>query len=324
MEAMKRVTIMMIPSGANNTKQITIPVWALRTSVGISFVLSIFLGYLILDYFELRSMRRSYQVIVAENEGLKGEARALMSSLDDVKSSLHKVKDFTAKLTEITQMKVKDLSKTTGIGPLSSDEYKIAGNGIVSQEPDKYLPLGINPDKLFFRPVFDRLYGLNEQSNQQAIELQYILSNLSKQQNLLASIPTISPVNGWVTSGFGARMSPFTGESTVHKGIDIASPVGTPVYAPADGVVIFTGIKSGFGNFIMIAHGYGIVSRYGHNSQNLVEPGQRVQRGEQIAVVGNSGRTTGPHVHYEVLINGNYTDPKKFILSAVDEEAIAH
>jgi murein DD-endopeptidase MepM/ murein hydrolase activator NlpD len=99
-------------------------------------------------------------------------------------------------------------------------------------------------------------------------------------------------------------------------GIDVAAPVGTPIVAPADGVVIFTGAKQGFGNFIMIAHGYGVVTRYGHNHQNMVQPGQKVTRGEQIGTVGNSGRTTGPHLHYEVLVNGHNENPKKFILDA--------
>ena len=88
--------------------------------------------------------------------------------------------------------------------------------------------------------------------------------------------------------------------------------------APADGVVIFTGAKAGFGNFIMIAHGYGVVTRYGHNHQNLVQPGQKVGRGEQIGTVGETGRATGPHLHYEVVINGKLENPQKFILDMAD------
>ncbi len=314
---------MIIPSGAKTTLQWQLPDGLMRFFGFFTFVFAGVLGFLILDYIELRRMRVSYQAIVAENEGLKGEARALMGSLDDVKTSLKRVNDFSGKLAEMTQMKIKDLGKTTGIGPLSAEEYKIATSQIKPPEPDKFLPLGINPDKLAFRPLFDHLYGINVQSQYQAIELQNILANLTKQQNLLSSIPTISPVNGWVTSGFGYRSSPFTGERIMHKGVDVASPIGTPIYAPADGVVIFTGDKTGFGNFIMIAHGYGVVSRYGHNAQNLVQSGQRVQRGEQIATVGDSGRTTGPHLHYEVLVNGQYVNPKKFILN-IDDEEFAH
>jgi murein DD-endopeptidase MepM/ murein hydrolase activator NlpD len=156
---------------------------------------------------------------------------------------------------------------------------------------------------------------VQDRSIRQTFELKRLLSTLSQKKALLASLPSISPVRGWITSDFGKRVSPFTGEVSMHKGIDIASPVGTPIYAPADGVVIYSGPKAGFGNFIMIAHyGYGAVTRYGHNSQNMVQAGQSVKRGEQIASVGISGRTTGPHVHYEVWVNGQAVNPKKFIL----------
>lgn len=315
---------MVIPDGAHATKQVHLPRWILRVGAIGLFILIGISGFLVFDYIQLRSMRASYFTIAAENQGLKGEARALMSSLEEVRRSLSRVQDYTAKLTEITNIKVNKVSKETGIGPLSAEEYKIAEENSALSTPTEHIPLGIDLDKLVFRPVFDKLYGLGQLSNSQAVELQHILSNLSQQKYLLASIPSISPVNGWVTSGFGDRISPFTGQRSTHRGIDVASPIGTPVHAPADGVVIFTGAKAGYGNFIMIAHGYGIVSRYGHNAQNMVQPGQRVKRGEQIATVGMSGRTTGPHLHYEILVNGNYANPKKFILNIDAETSIAH
>jgi murein DD-endopeptidase MepM/ murein hydrolase activator NlpD len=177
-------------------------------------------------------------------------------------------------------------------------------------------------DNLVFRPVFDRLNSIGQDANNHAFELQHLLSTLSQQKALLSSIPTFSPVDGWITSGFGRRVSPFTGEKGVHQGIDIAAPIGTPILAPADGVVIFTGAKDGFGNFIMIAHGYGVVTRYGHNLQNMVQPGQKVSRGEQIATVGMTGRTTGPHCHYEIVVNGKTENPQKFILDMADFKQI--
>ncbi len=316
----KRLTVMLIPEGANATTQFNVPHWIVKFLGVSSFFFIATLGYLVADYIELRTMRRSYVHLTAENEGLKGEARALLSSLEDVKESLQKVQDYTTKLTELTQMRVKTVSKETGIGPLSSEEYKIAKDATKVEGPAEVIPLGLNIEKLAFRTTFDRLYSIGKQSNQQAMELQSILSNLSKQKSLLSSIPSVAPVNGWITSGFGNRISPFTGKRTDHRGLDIASPIGSPIYSPAGGVVIFTGGKAGFGNFIMIAHGYGIVTRYGHNAQNMVQPGQRIERGEQIATVGTSGRTTGPHLHYEVIVNGRYADPRKFILDIPADE----
>ncbi|SME90741.1 M23 family metallopeptidase [Pseudobacteriovorax antillogorgiicola] len=311
---MKRLTILIIPENASQTKQLKIPKFALRSLAVGSLFLTSLLGYLVFDYIELRSIRTSYKKILAENQGLKGEARLLMSNLDEVKNSLQRVQDYSEKLGDLTQLKVKKFSRKTGIGPLTPEEFRYAEKNMTENTAQKNLPLGIDMDKLVFRSVFDRVQSIGNRANRNALEMQKLLSTLSQQRSLLSSIPSATPVDGWITSGFGPRISPFTGQKTMHKGIDVAAPMGTPIYAPADGVVIFSGAKAGFGNFIMIAHGYGVVSRFGHNAQNMVQPGQKVKRGDQIATVGMTGRSTGPHLHYEILVNGRYSDPKKFIL----------
>jgi len=318
---MRRITIVMIPEGAKSTRQFAVPQVFVHAFLGCALALAGFMGFFVLDYLELRSVRGSYQKMSAENEGLKGEARILMGNLEEVKRSLRRVQDYATKLGEITSLKVKSVGKKTGIGPLSSEEFdraKTSETELTPQTSGAYLPLGINMDKLAFRTVFDRLSSIGEAANHNAVELQQLLSTMSQHQNILASIPSVTPVNGWITSGFGKRISPFTGEVSMHKGIDVAAPLGTPVLSPADGVVVFSGAKAGFGNYVVIAHGYGVVSSYGHNAQNLVQPGQTVSRGEQIATVGMSGRTTGPHLHYEVTVNGRIANPKQFILDLED------
>jgi murein DD-endopeptidase MepM/ murein hydrolase activator NlpD len=311
----------MIPDGAKSTRQFSVPQALVHAVIGCAFALAGFMGFFVLDYLELRSVRGSYQKMTAENEGLKGEARILMGNLEEVKRSLRRVQDYATKLGEITSLKVKSVGKKTGIGPLSSEEFdraKSSDPDMTVQTSGAYVPLGVNMDKLAFRTVFDRLSSIGESANRNAVELQQLLSTMSQHQNILASIPSVTPVNGWITSGFGRRISPFTGEVSMHKGIDVAAPMGTPILSPADGVVVFSGAKEGFGNFIMIAHGYGVVSSYGHNAQNMVQPGQTISRGEQIATVGMSGRTTGPHLHYEVTVNGRIANPKQFILDLED------
>jgi murein DD-endopeptidase MepM/ murein hydrolase activator NlpD len=314
---MKKVTLVVIPGDSSAAKHFTIPK-ALMDIVFFSGIMVFCLaGYFVFDYFQLRHFKHSYYKLTRENEGLKGEAQLLATNLDEVKKSLNQVQEYSAKLTEITQIKAKKFTTKTGIGPLSEAEEKsFRENDSPVTEPQNYMPLGVNMDKLVFQPVFDRLSLVGQRANQSALKLQHLLSTLSQQKSLLSSIPSINPVDGWITSGFGSRISPFTGERAVHKGIDVASPIGTPIYAPADGVVIFIGAKEGFGNFVMVAHGYGVVSGYGHNAENLVQAGQRVKRGDQIATVGMSGRTTGPHLHYEVLVNGLNVDPRKFILDS--------
>ncbi len=121
------------------------------------------------------------------------------------------------------------------------------------------------------------------------------------------------PIKGWLTSTFGMRKSPFTGKRKMHEGYDIAARTGTPIYATADGVVSKSETVPGYGKLVVIEHGYGYRTYYGHNSKNLVRAGQRVVRGQQIAKVGNTGRSTGSHVHYEIRRNGVPVNPKNFL-----------
>lgn len=311
---MKKLTILVIPENASQTKQLQIPRLVLKGLLFGSLLFISGLSFLMFDYMELRTLRASYRQILTENEGLKGEARLLMTNLEEVRHSLKRVQDYSEKLGDLTNLKVEQVSQQTGIGPLSPEEYQTAKRNQNVAPLKKNIPLGIDLEKLVFRSVFDRIQNIGNQANQNALQLQKLLSELSQQKSLLSSVPSVSPVDGWITSGFGSRISPFTGERSWHRGIDVASPIGTPIYAPADGVVIFSGAKSGYGNFVMVAHGYGVVSRYGHNAQNMVQPGQRIKRGDQIATVGMTGRTTGPHLHYEVVVNGRFVDPKKFML----------
>lgn len=127
------------------------------------------------------------------------------------------------------------------------------------------------------------------------------------------SVPTISPLGGWVTSDFGMRRSPLSGQRQFHQGVDIASPFGSPVLATGDGVVTYAERAGGLGNKVVIDHGYGVSTVYGHNSQLLVNAGDKIKRGQLIAKVGSTGRSTGPHLHYEILVDGVPVNPKKFI-----------
>lgn len=127
------------------------------------------------------------------------------------------------------------------------------------------------------------------------------------------SAPNLWPVEGQVTGSFGERIDPFNGEGAFHSGVDISSNLGHPIIAPADGVVTYTDLLGGYGRAIMINHGNGISTRYGHLSGFAVTAGQTVHRGDIIGYVGDSGRSTGPHLHYEVRINDTPVNPYKYL-----------
>ena len=160
---------------------------------------------------------------------------------------------------------------------------------------------------------------LSQEMSDRSKSFQELVDQLQAKRSVLASTPTIWPVKGWLTAGFGYRRSPFTGLRQMHDGVDISNTVGTPVIAPADGIVSYTGPLGGFGNVISIDHGHRIGTFYGHLLQQKVSQGQRVRRGDIIALVGTTGRATGPHLHYEIQVNGTPVDPSRYV---IDPEAV--
>ncbi|MGH8141600.1 MAG: M23 family metallopeptidase [Steroidobacteraceae bacterium] len=156
--------------------------------------------------------------------------------------------------------------------------------------------------------------NLSQQIDQRSSQFS-ALANVLLGRQLSAEIrPQGRPVrDGYISSGFGERMDPFTGEEGIHKGVDFAAPSGTDVLAVAAGVVTWAGPREGYGNLVQINHGNGYSTRYGHNQTLLVKVGDEVQRGQAIATVGSTGRSTGPHVHFEVIKNGVQINPMTFV-----------
>jgi murein DD-endopeptidase MepM/ murein hydrolase activator NlpD len=165
--------------------------------------------------------------------------------------------------------------------------------------------------------LIDRdLDKLMRQARLQKESYQEIIDKLSASQALLDATPSIRPVaTGFISSRFGRRMDPFTGRTSSHRGIDYSARLGTPIFATADGVVSFSGKLVEFGWTVEVSHGYGFVTRYAHCSKLLVQEGQRVKRGEVIARVGSSGRSTATHLHYEIVLDGSRRNPLAYVLS---------
>jgi murein DD-endopeptidase MepM/ murein hydrolase activator NlpD len=136
-------------------------------------------------------------------------------------------------------------------------------------------------------------------------------------------MPTVPPVKGHLSSGFGWRASPFSRKASFHEGLDIVADAGTPVFAPAGGIVACVGRLPGLGHYLILDHGHGVTTRYGHLGRIRVKEGWKVKRGDRIAQVGTTGRTTGPHLHYEVRIKNRLEDPRKFLLVSLKKAPAA-
>lgn len=141
-----------------------------------------------------------------------------------------------------------------------------------------------------------------------------VRSGVERRQALASATPSIWPVTGWLSSGYGTRQDPFKGGSDFHSGLDISAGSGRAVAATADGTVVSAGPGGAYGNLVVIDHGFGIVTRYGHLSRFAVAAGQQVRRGDTIGYVGSTGRSKGPHLHYEILVNGRLTNPLSLLV----------
>ncbi|MEN8107093.1 MAG: M23 family metallopeptidase [Pseudomonadota bacterium] len=175
------------------------------------------------------------------------------------------------------------------------------------QEPERLAPTELED----FIATLDEMDASLEDRTNKLTVLEKLLMDRSLSERLM---PSGRPVDvGWLSSKFGKRADPFTGKQDFHKGVDFAGKEGAEVLAVGDGVVTWSDKRSSYGNLVEINHGNGYVTRYGHNKSNLVEVGETVKKGQQIAMIGSTGRSTGPHVHFEVLRNGKSVNPAKYI-----------
>jgi murein DD-endopeptidase MepM/ murein hydrolase activator NlpD len=309
-------TVMIIPERSSRVKKWVIPVRAVRWATLLLVVLVI-TGF-VTSIMTLRYLakRGEFEQAILKNGYLEGQLHLLANKIDTADATVVRVQNFEQKLRVLARV---DRPETPGgFGPISNAEeaallnQETDGGTLVASLGPKDAPPEYSSRIRSLELTIDSLTrraSLQEQSLQELYEL------LKDQESLLSSTPSIWPSRGWITSGFGYRVSPFTGEKQLHEGIDISAPSGTKVFAPADGVVTNTSTEEGYGKVVAINHGYGIVTRYAHNSEIKVKVGQRVRRGEQISTIGNTGRSTGPHVHYEVRVNGIPVNPMRYVLN---------
>lgn len=268
------------------------------------------LSYLIYDYYHLKhisfnnaALQETIHRQTGEIHAQRNQIKTFALDIESLKKQVLNLSQFEDKVRLIAD--IKQTSNSSGL---------IGIGGIPKNEIDQDIPLEEKHNSLI-REMHDQIDQTAFATKQQALDFDNLIQQLEKKKNLLASTPSIRPADGWVTSRFGYRTSPFTGRREFHSGLDIANKIGAKVIATANGRVSYASRKIYIGNLVVIDHGYGRVTRYGHLDKILVKHGQKVKRGDVIGLLGNTGRSTGPHVHYEVKINGTAVNPVKYILN---------
>lgn len=237
------------------------------------------------------------------------EALSLAGKLRTLEEDVQRVQQFDAKLRVLM-----NIDKDTSSGESAEDETEASPSQSLAGFLDNPSLLSRHRE-LFTRRMHSLADELSDAANLEEVEQQTLVGFLRTNKDSLLSTPSIWPTQGFLTSGFGWRRSPFSGGGRMHKGLDISNRVGTPIWAPARGTVTFVGTDGGYGICVMIDHGNNIVTRYAHLQKALVREGQYVQRGDVIAALGNTGRSTGPHLHYEVIVGGVPVNPMRYILN---------
>ncbi|MEE8556537.1 MAG: M23 family metallopeptidase [Myxococcota bacterium] len=253
------------------------------------------------DYVRLRHATVELGQLRVEAAAQREELHEYTDWMGQISERLSQVSALDRKLRVITSLDPADPMPLPGVGGMN-------GEGM---EPGHVSSL---PRRQRRERMRTGLRMLEQAAEQQGKRLEELILHLEDQTARLGATPSITPTRGWVTSEFGNRSSPFTGSREFHRGIDIAARPGTPIVAPADGKVRYVGEHRALGRTVIVRHGYGVETFYGHLSEVFVEPGDRIKRGQELASIGSTGRSTGPHLHYQVQINGAPVDPRNYML----------
>lgn len=326
----KTYTIVLFSNGTEKPKSISVSSRTLFSLSGV--VLSAFLISFTatVDYIQLLLEKNHAHWLRVENEYLKAQFKEIEGKLATLESGLERVDSFSKKLRLITntgsssdrllELQVPTREDTPQAPTTSSSELRWPANiGPIETSFNKqdYVAtgdVGGQAVKSEYSSIAVRLEKVSTGTEAAEQEVLQLWKDLSDKNEILLTTPSIRPTSGWVSSNFGSRISPFSGDLSQHRGLDIAADMGTPIRAPATGIVTAATVDAGYGKVITIDHGHGIVTRYGHCSQMYVKAGQKVRRGDVIGAVGNTGRSTGPHLHYEVRLQGVPVNPERYIL----------
>lgn len=295
--------ILLPPEGHTKVRRIRLRSWLVSGLVIMALAVVGAGAYFGHDYYRIKQNLPDVKRLQKENLAQRTEIMGFTERLEQFRTEMEKLGQFNHKLKVVLGLETSDPEQERFDGK--------GGSSSEAMQPKWALLRQLNRQMEAMRRELHDLSHEARLSEQTQQELQAFLES---RKSVLAATPSIWPAKGWVTSGYGMRRSPFTGKREFHRGLDIANRYRTPIMSPADGIVAKVGRESGYGRVIEISHGYGLKTRFAHLRRAMVKPGQLVKRGQVIAQMGNSGRSTGTHLHYEVWLNGKTVNPYSYIL----------
>jgi murein DD-endopeptidase MepM/ murein hydrolase activator NlpD len=300
MKLRRRYSFLYLPEGEGQTREMRVPAWSLVAGAVFVMVLMLGAGLYALDWSVGVAWRPGGSPVVLENDRLRGEVATFEARVAEMQDDLDDVFAYQQRVAEAVDIQPLDpQARLAGVG----------GRG----------PLW-EPTETQVADVALDLETLVNQARIQRRGMAALLDTLAARQEVRARIPSIRPCDiGWLSSRYGTRHDPFTGKQTFHRGLDFSVPRGTPVRATAAGRVVSVEKQRGLGRLVKIDHGGGVLTVYAHLQESRVRKGQTVARGDVIALSGNSGRSTAPHLHYEVRIGGRPVNPLTYILDSYAE-----
>ena len=320
----ERYTLILVTDELSPVRRMQLSRRSLRRATTAALMAGAVLALGLVDYVRLRLDRVEVATLRDEARRYGGELSTLGSEVGDLAAELERVRELERKVRVIANLpqavreaRVPDHAgqggddEAPGVEPEPPASFDVSGSG--GLEVGTVTTPDGSVDPAAMARVQTRARQLASQVPARKLSLLDLLAGLEGQSQRLAATPSIWPTNGFVTSSYGNRTSPFTGRVQFHEGLDIAADFGTTVYAPARGRVVFVGMDGPFGRKVELDHGYGVRTHYAHLSTALVQRGQTVERGMPIASVGSTGRSTGPHLHYGVEVNGRTTNPTNYI-----------
>jgi murein DD-endopeptidase MepM/ murein hydrolase activator NlpD len=295
-------TLMIIPNRKSGVKKISVPKTFIR-NILIAFVVIILVTlYVVYDYASIKRDRAELARLRQQTKEQSQQFRDLAMKMDAFSDRMEELRQVDKNIRSLAYETNRGKKMPLGIGG-SDNETKI--NSLLDQDQKKLIA-----------GMRQGIEKLNEDAGYREKSFSELLAFLHEQKSILACTPSIWPVKGWVTSEFGSRQSPFRSGVEFHRGLDISTRFGKEVIAPADGIVVISTYNSQDGNFVKIDHGRGLATGFAHLSKMAVKQGMRVKRGDIIGYVGDTGRSTGSHLHYAVFVNNIPVNPKKYLRSS--------